>query len=280
MWQAVLVTTGGRTEAFGAVRTVDARRPATAAVLLGDDDGPLVLVGHRSDATTVRVLATYLTAHQPGRLVAHAVTDHAPLAAVAALDLAVGLSRDAGHGLGAWHDLLAASWSGAVLGSVSRLTSPNPPMRQHLQSWWPGSRFLVRQGPEAASAPAAASAHLLDGVARRAHDMVVTRADDPTVTAVSQLVAPVSLRTVDVVGGWRGVYGTDETSQLALLPARPQDHVRPPGALCDGCGQHTSGDVCAFCRTRVPGAPSGTPSATSRPSTTPVPVRPTLEKAL
>lgn len=251
MWQPVVATSGGRTDTFGPVRTVDVTRPVTAAVVLSDSPDPLVLVGHRSDTTALRATATYVAANQPDRLVAHAVTDHAPLAAVAALDAVVGLARDAGHGLAAWQDLLDAVWSGAVLRTVTGLTSPDPPMVQHLRSWLPRSRFLVRQGPDAASVPASQAGTLLSEVTRRSVSMLTTLADDDTVRAVAQLVAPTTLRTVDATGTWRGVYGSDEVCQLVLLPERPGDHVRPPGPRCAGCGQHASGLVCLFCRTRT-----------------------------
>ena len=190
MWQAVVVTTGGGTtrtdpDVPGRVQVLDGRRAATAAVVLQEDTDPLVLVAHRGDAAAARVLATYVAANQPGRLVAHAVTDHAPLAAVAALDLAASLGRDAGHGLSVWHDLLAAAWSGAVLRSVTRLGTPNPPMAMHVRSWLPGSRFLVRQGPDAAVVPAQRAGELVADVPRRAQDMLVSRADDETVRAVT-----------------------------------------------------------------------------------------------
>ena len=260
VWQAVLATTGasalagaapGSPVAFGRVLVLDARRAASAAVLLQDSTDPLVIVAHRCDGRAARVLATFVAANQPGRLVAHAVTDHAPLAALAAMDLAAGLARDAGHGLSTWQDLLAAGWSGAVLRSVTRLATPNPPMAQHVRSWLPGSRFLVRQGPGGTSLPAVRAAELLADVPRRAQDMLVTDADDATVRAVTAAVGPTALRTVDTLGTWRHVYGSDEISQITLLPSRPEDHVRPPGPGCEGCGQHAAEPVCAFCRTRT-----------------------------
>jgi hypothetical protein len=260
VWQAVVVTTGGSAlagaapgspVAFGRVLVLDARRAASAAVLLQDSTDPLVIVAHRCDDTAARVLATFVAANQPGRLVAHAVTDHAPLAALAAMDPR-GRSRPRRRprpervARPARGRLVRC---GAPLGGPPRDSQPpHGPARPVVAA---GSRFLVRQGPGGTSLPAVRAAELLADVPRRAQDMLVTDADDATVRAVTAAVGPTALRTVDTLGTWRHVYGSDEISQITLLPSRPEDHVRPPGPGCEGCGQHAAEPVCAFCRTRT-----------------------------
>ncbi|WP_380164495.1 hypothetical protein [Jannaschia sp. R86511] len=266
MWQPVFVTTDERDAELGRIRLVDVRRPAAAAVQLADSEDPLVLIGHASTASRLTVLATYVAANQPGRLVAHGVTHHAPLAAAAALDQAASLARDAGHAVSAWRDVLEHTWSAAVLSSVTRLSRPNPTMSQHLRSWWPSSRFVVRQGDDPRSVPAARVDELIADLPRRGLEAFVTAgSDDEVVRHVVSAVAPTGLRTVEGLAGWPGVYGLSEQLQLALLPADVALHVRAPAAPCDTCGLHAADPVCPFCRTRTRPSGTGPTSPTSPP---------------
>lgn len=267
VWQPVLVTSDERDPGLGRIRLLDGSRPASAAVGLADSDEPLVLVGHSSTATVIRVLATYVVANQPGRPVAHATTDHAPLAAAVALDQAVSLAADAGHALSSWRDILEHTWSGAVLSSVTRLTRPNPTMSQHLRSWWPRSRFVVRQGADPRSVSADRVGELVDDLPRRSLEaFVTTGAEDDVVRQVVSRVGPTGLRTVEGIDGWERVYGLREQLQLALLPAEAARLVRAPGEACPGCGLHAADPVCAFCRTRTRGT-TGSTSSTTRSTT-------------
>ncbi len=256
MWQPVFASHDAHDVTVGAVRLLDVRSPVAAAVRLAESDEPLVLVGHRNDSTRIRVVAAYVSANQPDRLVARASTDHAPLAGVAALDQAATLAKDAGHALSIWRDLLDRTWSAAVLSSVTKLGRPNPTMLQHLRSWLPRSRFVVQQGDSPRSVSSPDVDQLLVDLSRRSHDMFVTAGtDDEVVQRVVSQLSPTQLRTVDDMAGWPQVYGITEQLQMALLPTDAARVVRAPGPVCDGCGTHAADAVCPFCRTRTSSRP-------------------------
>lgn len=271
MWRAVLATTGtpGLDESSAGVGVVDVTDPAALAIVAEDDEAPLVLVSHTSDARAAAVAATFVVAHRPDRLVCHVASAHAPLALLVALGTALDATRDAGHGVALWRDLLARSWSAVVLRSVTGLRDPNPPLLQHLRSWVPGSRFLVRLGPEPVSVRADRTAPALTGLGRGTGDMFVTDdgADDEVTRELTRTLAPTGVRPLTLPGSWSSLFGRAEELQLALLPSVRPGLLAPAGPACTGCGLATSGVVCQFCRTRTghetadPGAASARPGA-------------------
>jgi len=269
VWRAVLATTGapGSADTSSGVLVLDVTDPAALALQLQDGDEPVVVASHVHDAHAVAVAASFLVAHRPGRLVAHVASRHAPLATLVCLSTSLELSSDAGHGVSVWKDLMDASWSGVVLGSVAGLTHPDPPLSQHVRSWFPGSRFLVRLEPEPLSARANRPAAVLTGIGRGTHDMFVTEggADDELVRRLTTTLAPAGVRPLALPGSWGSVFGRREQLQLALVPTDVRRRLRPRGPVCPGCGLSAAGAVCSFCRTRTAAPPA--PPVITRPAT-------------
>ena len=255
MWRGVLATTGspGLVETSSGVLVLDVTDPAALALQLQDGDEPVIVASHVRDAHAAAVAASFLVAHRPGRAVAHVASHHAPLATLVCLSTSLELSSDAGHGVSVWKDLLDASWSGVVLGSVAGLTHPDPPLSQHVRSWLPGSRFLVRLEPDPLSERADRPAAVLTGLGRGSHVMFVTEegADDELVRRLTSNLAPVGIRPLALPGSWGSVFGRREQLQLALVPGDVRRRLRPRGVLCPGCGLSAAGVVCVFCRTRT-----------------------------
>jgi hypothetical protein len=255
VWRAVLATTGepGLDEDLVGITVLDVSDPVSLATALDDDDEPVLVLSHERDALAAAVACAVLCGHQPGRVVGHVSASHGPLALAVCLSTARELAEDAGHGAAAVADLLAASWSGAVLTSVTRLSSPNPTVLQHLRSWWPGSRFLVRLQPDPLAVPADRAATAVDDLDRGTTSAFVTSdaGDDPVVRAVLDHVAPAGIRPLDLPGTWTGVLSRPARAQLALIPADVRRVVRPAGPACPGCGQSAADDVCLFCRVHL-----------------------------
>lgn len=260
----------GMHEVSAGVEVVDVSDPSALALLADDGDDPVVLVSHPSTAHAAAVAATFLVSHRPGRRVARLRSTHAPLAVLVALARTRELASDAGHAAAVLHDLLSSTWSAVVLGSVAGLPHPNPPLSQHLRSFLPGSRFLVRLGDEAVSVRADRSAPALTGLGRGDCDLYVTEsgADDELVRELSRTLAPVSVRELALPGTWSSLYGRAEQLQLALVPEQVRDLLSPAGPECRGCGLSAAGPVCPFCRTRTRTGSEAEP-ATAQPSTTP-----------
>ncbi|MGF1661181.1 MAG: hypothetical protein ACFCVG_01690 [Kineosporiaceae bacterium] len=271
-WRGVFATDGGGgASPVSGVPVVDVSRPAALALALGPvddplrddvpagdappDDIPVVVVHRAADEHEVRVAASVLVGHRPRVPVALVPTDHAPLAGILALAMAQGVATDAGHAVAAVRDLLSASWSAVVTSSVAGLDHPAPTVAQHLRSWWPRARFVVRLGPRPRIVSAARPLLALDGSPANGRDLYATSAteDDPVTRALVSWTASKSVRAVPLPDGMPPPLGITGGDQLALLPSEPGDVVRRPGVPCPG-GLAASGEVCDFCRTLLPGA--------------------------
>jgi hypothetical protein len=254
MWRAVLAVRGtpGRVDMGDTVDVVDVTAPHTLALALEDVTSPVVVAGHRADATTVRTACALLSAHRPDVPVAAVFTPHTTGATLAALQLARTAADEAGHGLHLWREAMNLGWSAVVLDSVARLDRPNPTLAQHVRSWLPGTRFAVRQGPEPRAVDAVAVASLLGGFPRGGHDLRVDvgAADDPVTRAVATAVGPQRLLPVGVPPtDTARLYGRRERFELSLVPNPDTWSPPAPGPACWTCGLATSGRACAFCHT-------------------------------
>jgi hypothetical protein len=264
MWRAVLAVRGTPSDhdAVAAVDVVDVTAPHVLAVALEDAAAPVVVAGHPIDATAARTACSLLVAHRPDVPVTLWLTAHTTGATLAALRLARAATDDAGHGMRILADTLNRTWSAVVLDSVARLEHPNPTLGQHLRSWLPGTRFVVRQGPRPRAVAASAVTSLLEGVPRAEHDLLVDAGatDDPVTRAVVTAVAPERTLPLGIpVTDTARRYGRRERFELSLLPRPGIWSVPGPATRCPGCGLSVPGQVCVFCRTTgdVPGPPPG-----------------------
>ncbi len=259
MWRAVLATTGssGLQEEVGGVTVLDVTAPSSLAVATEDGDEPVVVVSHPVHAHAARVACATLAGHRPSTPVTHLTFSQAPLANLVTLGLARELARDAGHGVSVWRDLSMATWSAVALSSVTKLTRPNPTVRQHLRSLFPGSQFLVRLHPEPEAVRAQDLRTAVNGVERGSHDLYVSEAaaDSQLVDAVVAAAAPPSVRQLDIPGDWRELFGRTEQMQLAMVPSDYKRLLRPRAGTCRSCGLSTAEAVCDFCRIRTRFAP-------------------------
>lgn len=254
-WHAVLATSGGtgpRHSIVGGVDVVDVTHPASLALVLEDTSQPVLVVSHREHAQMAATAAGVLQGHRPDLVVGHTAALAAPVALLAALQVAREHGADAGRGAATWHALLERTWSGCVLSSVAGLDSPNPTVLQHLRSWWPPSRFLVRLHPGPAAVSVGRARLLLD-VPRGGTDAVLSESavGNRTIEDLLSAASPVSVRPVPLPGRWDDVLSRPDLGQLALLPSDVADLAPRPDGVCPGCGQSTAAPVCLFCRVRL-----------------------------
>jgi hypothetical protein len=256
MWRAVLAVLGepGSTPPpIGGVDVLDISHPPTAALSLADGgETPILIASHPAHDHATRVTCALLAGMRPDVPVAHVSRSQAPLVSLVALSMGYELAVDAGHAAGTWADLSRDSWSAVVLKSVAGLDQPNPTLWQHATSWLPGSRFLVRLSPDPATFSMRRSGRAVDGIARGTRGLYLSVPGDEDVLTrvVSSLVAAPWQRVLSVPGSWRSVLGSDETLQLALVPADPRSSVRAPGPRCRVCGLSTTDGRCPFCHVR------------------------------
>jgi hypothetical protein len=241
--------------AVGAVTVVDVTRPASLALALAalDDDTPVVVVHSPADEHDLRVASSVLAGHRPPVPVALVPSTHAPLAGVLVLESALRITSDAGHGAAAVRDLLSAAWSAVVTTSVAGIDRPPPTVAQHMRSWLPGSRFVVRLGPRPRIVSAARPLLALDGSPTAGRVLHTTSATvDPVARALAARTAARAARAVTWPAALPPALGLQGSDQLTLLPAEPAEVVRQAGLPCPTCGLAASTAVCAFCRTRLP----------------------------
>jgi hypothetical protein len=255
MWRGVVATTGtpGLHEVVAGVHVVDVTRPADLAVALRDGDGPVLVSSHPVHAHAARVACTVAEADDPDLPVAHTAFSQAPLAGLLAMAIARDIARDAGHGAAVWRDLSDAIWSAAVVPGVARLPHPNPSLKQHVRSMFPGSRYLVRLHPEPEALGSKQVAAALAPVGRGNVHVYSTRLDpqDQLLSSILGQVAPRGVDLREVPGTWASLFGRTEDLQLAMIPADFQQMLRPRGTACRSCGLSTSETACTFCRMRV-----------------------------
>jgi hypothetical protein len=244
--------------AVGPVAVVDVTRPASLALALAaldtEDDSPVVVVHAPDDEHDVRVAGSVLVGHRPFVPVALVPSTHAPLAAIVALDSALRITTDAGHGAAVVGDLLSAAWSAVVTASVAGLDHPAPTVAQHVRSWWPGSRFVVRLGPRPRIVSAGRPLLALDGssTSSRILHATSTAEEDLVTRTFAARTAARAARTITLPEGMPPPLELRDSDQLALLPSQPVEVVRRAGPPCPTCGLAASAAVCAFCRTRLP----------------------------
>ena len=213
----------------------------------------MLVVSHPLHAHATRVACATLAGHRPHLLLAHAAFAQAPLAHLVTLGIAREVARDAGHGASLWRDLAQVTWSGALLTSVAKLTTPEPTVRQHVRSWFPGSQFVVRLQPDPRALSAKTAAEALAGVTRSTHDVYLSEAlpESPVIRSLVGAVAPASVRHLGVPGDWKLLFGRPEELQFAVVPNEYQALVRGRGGPCTTCGLSAVETVCLFCRTRT-----------------------------
>ncbi len=260
MWRAALTTLAtpgfvGRIPGFDTVTVVDVSSPLALALAFEDDDADLLVACHPDHEHATRVACSMLAAHRPGRHIAHVNAPQAPLAALITLGTATDIAADAGHGAAIWRDLSTATWSAVVMSSVAGLDHPNPTVVQHVRSWLPGSRFLVRLGTDPLAVSATKPHAALAGLRRGEYDLLVSGSTaDPLVEAISQVVAPRAVLPVALPTSWTAGFARAELYQIALVPDEPTAVLRDRGPTCEGCGWSAVEDVCECCRTRMPTA--------------------------
>lgn len=258
MWTGVVATTGtpGMHEVVAGVHVVDVTRPGSlSAALDADDDSPVLVSSHPAHAHASRVACTVLDADRPGLPVAHVAFAQAPLAGLLAMAIARDIARDAGHGAGVWRDLSDAIWSAAIVPGVAKLPDPNPSLKQHARSMFPGSRYLVRLHPEPEAISGKDVAAALAPVGRGLVHVYCTRLErsDQLLDAILTQVAPRGVDLREVPGSWESLFGRREDLQLAMIPTDFQQMLRPRGVICRSCGLSTIDPVCVYCRLRVRG---------------------------
>jgi hypothetical protein len=210
-------------------------------------------------------------------------SEHSPLAILSALMLARAATDAPAVGIELTRRLLANSWSGAWTESVAKLNRPNPRLMQHLRSLLPGSGFLIRQAPD----PVVLAKPRPDDVPPAGLARVLLVQDSgvpqPIIERLSQSDSVTAVRQVALPGVWASVYGTEQTGQVALMPAEPARLNGPITHRCPACLLDLLSPVCPFCRvvarearaapasqTLPPGLPPAGPVSAAMP-TVPVP---------
>lgn len=256
MWRGVVATTGtpGLHEVVAGVHVVDVTRPGSlSAALDADDDSPVLVSSHPVHAHASRVACTVLDADRPGLPIAHVSFAQAPLAGLLAMAIARDIARDAGHGAAVWRDLSDAIWSAAIVPGVAKLPDPNPSLKQHARSMFPGSRYVVRLHPD----PEAIGTRELDAalapVGRGLVHVYCSKLDrsDQLLERILTQVAPRGVDLREVPGSWASLFGRTEDLQVAMIPTDFQRMLRPRGVTCRSCGLSTTDPVCVYCRMRV-----------------------------
>ncbi|MFC3689744.1 hypothetical protein [Aquipuribacter hungaricus] len=217
-----------------------------------------VVVAAPQDATAARTAATVLVGRHPEHPVTVLVSPCAPVGAVAATATALAATDDAGRGAALLEQLLQQTWTVILLTDVTRLGRPNPTLRQHARSLFPGSQFLVRTHPDAVVLPVQRPEAALVGLRPGTAEMVVTGSDDPALAALVAQARPTAVRTVDLPGRWAHLYGRAPTWQAALLPWGADVPTAPTGPACDVCGHAAPGGTCRFCSAVVTLQEAGT----------------------
>lgn len=239
----------------GEAQPVVDHQPTLATVPFGDPSGLARWIAERPDLTHVSVLSRPERASS-ARLLATIATGQHPDVAITVL------VRDVAHvALGSvavsvldWHgppgasqdhlrQILDGTVSGAVLRSVTRLSSPKPSFWQHLKSLWPGkSRFVVYHGsgPGVVDASRLPTAHP-EGTG----SMVAAAVTREDFTALEGLMQRQVVRATPL-GGTEVVYGhpATEFAQMGVS-------TREPAQPCPVCRELTSAPTCPFCRSIV-----------------------------
>ncbi|MGL5912517.1 MAG: hypothetical protein ACRCZP_21090, partial [Phycicoccus sp.] len=246
------------------IEVMDVSDP-TVLALADHPDGPILVVCHERDAAATALARAVLAAHRPDALTAQLSSSHAPLALLAVLLRVRRLGLDAGRAASVCHDLLDATWSAAVLRTVARLEKPAPSTMQHLRSWFPGGRWLVRCGSDGGVLPARAAVSAVASVAGRPVELVYggtagVLTSDPTDPVVGQVlrevrksVDPRSAHVLDPPPGPPRLFGVQDQLQIALLPAESPSSLTRPGPRCRTCGLVAHDPACRFCWSRQPG---------------------------
>src|SRR3954451_13033532 len=128
---------------------VDQLRPHAAR------EEPLLVVAAAAEATAVRHTLSLARAGAPGATgVVHA-SSLPPLARRGLVEVLSSMSGSfsAGELLLVCEALERTMTAGAAVTSVARRADPGPSMSQHVQSWWPSSRFVVLTHPHRVIVP-------------------------------------------------------------------------------------------------------------------------------
>ena len=250
MWSCLLLAdAGSESITFSGVSVVAADGPMALSDGLDRlGPGPVLVVAPRSLAEPLRLGLTVAAGRRPDLALTGTVSDHAPLAILSALALALTTTDEPAVGVELAHRLLAQAWSGAWSGSVAKLENPSPRLAQHLRSMLPGAGFLIRQAP----LPQVLGPPRPDDVPSVGRDRVLLVEDGAVppefVRRLSETESVSAVRPVALPGRWTSVYGSDRTGQLALMPAAPQTLIGSITQHCPTCGLNQVAAVCPFCR--------------------------------
>lgn len=226
--------------------------PGRWASLAGAGQAVLV-VGGRDHERAVRHHAA--VAADLGSVSTWLVSDLGPLAILLTARNTAHVARTAGAAVLTFDSLAAATWSGAWMRTVTKLSRPAPSIGQHARSIAPGDGYLVELGPQ----PRVTSVRhlqrkgLTPDLALAPRGAVVRTGDVPS--SVEALLAAFTggaghfvLDRPPEVSGER--FGTVDAVELAVPPQHdPTPHV--PLVTCASCGHHVPGPACPFCRLRT-----------------------------
>ena len=263
MWSCLLLTDAASQPAgFGGLTLVPADDPIALVDAIGAvASGHVLVAAPRSLSVALATGLTITAGRWPLLRTTSLVSEHAPLAVLAAMSQARQVTDDPMLGVALVRRLLESAWSGAWTESVAALARPVPSFSQHLRSLLPGSGFLLRQEP----GPAVLAGPRDDDVPTVGLGRVLLveqgRVPGPVAERLSKAVGVSAVQQVTVPGRWTSVYGTDRTGQVALLPADPAQLLGLVTHRCPACGSGLADPVCPFCRVlghpAVPAAHTG-----------------------
>lgn len=234
---------------FGAplVPLDDAGRAVEALRTAGRDEPIALLCGSGDVPAAERlVLEAFPVPDAPVAVVPLRLTPTGLRVAAGTLAL-IGREAGAGGVLRAAREAERAVTCHVVVDRVAGLSEPAVSLAQHLRSWLPGSRFVVRTGPRGrvltGVAPLASALGSRAAVATSPkppawlEDAVRTVCDEREVQVAAGLppVAPLDTRTWADIATW-------DDAALAALPAHAA-----PAVDCAWCGRPSLPEACPFC---------------------------------
>jgi hypothetical protein len=208
----------------------------------------VIVVAPEALSAQVRLGATVAVGRWPKLNLALRTSSHGPLALYVALDFAATLGNDPALAVALFDRMLEHSWSAAVVSSVAKLDSPAPNISQHLSSFLPGSRFLLRHQPDPKVLSLRATAtYEASGVPCL---LVVEEGGDvpsSLVERVHRASGAEAVHQVSVPGDWHPVYG-GHAAQLAVVPSRVAPAWLQADSRCPSCELLLGTPICPFCR--------------------------------
>ncbi|GAB3591168.1 hypothetical protein GCM10027446_08190 [Angustibacter peucedani] len=235
---------------------VDQLRPHAAR------EDALLVVAAAAEADAVRHTLSLARAGAPGATgVVHAST-LPPLARRGLVEVLGSMqgSFTAGQLLVVCEALERTMTAGAAVTSVARLADPGPSMAQHVQSWWPSSRFVVLTHPHRVIVPVTG----VDTAAVRLPEVDVpmhfacTGGDDATAAVVDDLARRLTGQPATVVEApaeSRARWASRHFTEFSALPQDLSVLVRTAldaATECRSCGAPVAWTSCRFCHAAAP----------------------------